>query len=53
MQVFVYKLLFVLPLHFGVEHVWVSSLPSLTQLAVEVEGGAYEGKVGKGLREVA
>src|SRR5215213_11925556 len=31
----------------------VLSSPSLTQLAVEIEGGAYEGKVGKGLREVA
>ena len=53
MRVFVHELLFVPPLHFGVEPVWVSSLPSLTQLAVEIDGGADKGKVSKGLREVA
>jgi hypothetical protein len=31
----------------------VQSTPSLTKLAVEIEGGADEGKVGEGLREVA
>jgi hypothetical protein len=38
---------------FYVEHVWVSSAPSLTHLAVDVDGGAYEGEVGQGLGEIA
>jgi hypothetical protein len=45
--------LLALPLHFYVEPVWVSSAPSLTQLAVEIDGGADKGKMSKGLREVA